>query len=112
MSEEKKASEIIMEHLNKSTDRIIEAINKQSSKTSTSKETTPAHEHSSNVLFDCPECQKAYEKDVIVKATPKILEEQRTKRKRMKKPALCEDCGEVIDKEETEECPTCHGRVF
>lgn len=71
----------------------------------------PPHVHSPNVAFDCPDCQKAYDEEVVAKATPQILADRRAKIKSMKNPNLCEDCGEIFDGEEEDDCPTCHGKT-
>lgn len=108
---EKKLSEILQEK-DKAQDQIIQAQNLkienlekklESLTTSTSK---PPHTHSGNVEFDCPECQQEYDKKVGAKAVSDFKKQV----KGMKRPTLCEgdDCGEIYDAEEKEECPTCH----
>jgi Fe2+ or Zn2+ uptake regulation protein len=62
------------------------------------------HTHSANVEFDCPDCQKEYDSKVSSAAIADY-------KKKLKDGALviCQDCGEIVDKEENE-CPTCHGK--
>jgi hypothetical protein len=88
----------------------LEASKEKSSSTESSTSSKPPHTHSANVEFDCPECQKEYDKAVVEKARPDILQEYREKIKSLNEPVICENCGEVVEKE-TEECPTCHGRA-
>lgn len=59
-------------------------------------------------VADCPTCKAK----LIEKYRPEILKEQREKLKSMKHPVLCEDCGDVVDKEKERDCPTCHGKHF
>lgn len=66
----------------------------------------PPHKHSPEVQFDCPDCQKEYDAQVSAKA----VSDFKKKIKGMKQPTLCEgeNCEEIYDAEEKEECPTCH----
>lgn len=82
----------------------LELKSEQSPSTEKNMSSEPPHEHSSHVKFSCPECQKAYDADV----TAKVLSSEREKRKQFKDVEYCEDCGEVYDGEESEDCPTCH----
>lgn len=114
MSETKKLEELLQEMSNrlqniekKQSDQLQSTASPTNSKTT---ETPKVHEHTLTDVFDCPDCGDKYLAEAKKRLAPKILEEQRNKIKSMKHPALCEDCGEIVDTEENEECPTCHGR--
>lgn len=102
MSEPKKKSEILQEQINK-LKADLATLKKPESSTTSTKE----HQHSSNVVFDCPECQKEYDRTVVEKAKPEIIKAEREKLK-SGELVLCSDCGEIVEKQ-AEECPSCHG---
>lgn len=112
LTEKKKMSEILQEQL-ASQQKEIASLKTQLEKLSTT--STPEkydHEHSANVKFSCPDCQKAYDAEV----SKKVLADKRAKIKSMKNPQLCEDCGEIYDAEKetgewNDECPTCRGKT-
>lgn len=106
--EKKKLSEVLKEKIAKLEQQMeqLKAEKPNSTTTLTKKE----HTHSSKVLFDCPECQKEYNKSIIDNLKPQILAEQREIHKKMHSPQLCEECGEIYEGEERENCPTCKGR--
>lgn len=108
MSEQPKKLEDLLTEMNNRLKELA-AASKSAPSQSTGSPTPSKHEHqhSANVQFDCPDCQKAYDADVKAKA----LNAEREKRKQFKDVEFCEDCGEVYDGEETEECPTCHPRA-
>ena len=56
-------------------------------------------------VADCPNCKPK----LMAKFKPEILKEQREKIKSMTTPHRCDDCGDVYDRENEEDCPTCHG---
>jgi hypothetical protein len=100
MSEPKKQSEILQEQ--------IDALKKELATLKTPPSTsTSEHKHSANVEFECPDCQKAYDAEVVAKARPNIIQEMKEKFKK-KDLVICDGCGELVEKE-ADECPTCHG---
>ena len=103
MSEPKKKSEILQEQID-----FLKSEIKRLEKTTLTTSTKP-HSHSANVEFDCPDCQKAYDAEVVAKARPEIEKTIREKHKSLEDPVICKDCGEIVEKE-IEECPTCHGK--
>ena len=103
MSEKEKRSEILQGQIDFLKNE-IKRIEKTIPQTTSTK-----HTHSANVEFDCPDCQKAYDADVVAKARPEIEKALREKHKSLADPVLCKDCGEIVERE-IEECPTCHGK--
>jgi len=57
----------------------------------------------------CPTCHESINAEARKELEPDILKTQREKVKSMKKPVVCEGCGEIVE-QSTNECPTCHGR--
>jgi DNA repair exonuclease SbcCD ATPase subunit len=61
---------------------------------------------------NCPTCHKAINEEAKKELAPDIEKETavklREKVKSLKNPVICENCGDVIDREESS-CPTCHG---
>jgi RNA polymerase subunit RPABC4/transcription elongation factor Spt4 len=61
---------------------------------------------------NCPTCHKEINEEAAKELTPEFVKkfnlEAREKHKSMKKPVICEGCGEIVDKSDRE-CPSCHG---
>lgn len=106
---EKKASEIILEAIQGMQKQLDEL--KKSSTTSTPEK----HEHVAmpesarghktiDEVADCPTCKAK----LIEKFKPEIIQAEKARIKSLKYPVRCDACGEVYDREEKQDCPTCH----
>jgi RNA polymerase subunit RPABC4/transcription elongation factor Spt4 len=69
-------------------------------------------QHYTSIDEFCPDCQKRMVAELKPRLEPEIVKDaaqkQREKVKSLKNPVICENCGDVIDREEPS-CPTCHG---
>lgn len=79
-------------------------------------ETHNANHKDVDDLLNCANCKaKVLEKikpDIEKQISESVLKAKREKNKAMKKPVLCEDCGEVLDREQEENCPSCKGHRY
>lgn len=104
-----KKLETLLTELSKNQKEMLEWKKEQSQSTG-KPSSSNQHTHSANVAFDCPDCQKEYDASVIEKATPGLLAGIKEKLK-SGKLQICDDCGEIVDAEEDEECPSCKGET-
>lgn len=105
MSENKpKLSEFLKEQFKANNQALLDQVKKLiENSSSTSKSEKHEHTHSANVQFDCPECQKNYDTQII----NDFQKQKREKLKSSKDVEYCIDCGEVYDGEERDDCPNC-----
>lgn len=120
---EKKASELIMERLDKLQSEIESLKTFSTKEISKAEAITEDHEEKSirqqghqtlEDMLKCPNCYPKVRDAVLEKEKPVLAQSIRddlTKglKERIKKDFVCTTCGTGVDRDESE-CPTCHGK--